>query len=303
MKISKELKIGVFVVTVLVMSYFLINYLRGKDIFNREIELTARYEAVEGLSPSAPVYIKGYKAGKVTSVEYDSSSEDFKVVCSVRKEFRIPVDSRMTIYSVDIMGGKGVRIDLGASHDAVKDEGVLASSFEAGLMDGLSAGVAPLLSKVTSAVDSLSVSISGINRLLSPENQEIISHTLANLDNAMSGVSRLASDIGDRSADIMSIIDDMASLSSNLSVIAEKADTVMTDLTVAADGLSDADFAGVVNSLNDVLRNINDPDGTIGRLFVDDSVYSSVDSLLRNIDDLIGKISENPKKYLRISVF
>ena len=38
MKYSKELKIGVFVVAVLVMSFFVINYLRGEDIFNKVIK-------------------------------------------------------------------------------------------------------------------------------------------------------------------------------------------------------------------------------------------------------------------------
>ena len=72
MKFSKELKIGVFVVTVLVASFFLINYLRGEDIFNNEIELVSRYDNVEGLVASAPVYIKGYKAGKVSEIIYDT---------------------------------------------------------------------------------------------------------------------------------------------------------------------------------------------------------------------------------------
>ena len=48
---------------------------------------------------------------------------------------------------------------------------------------------------------------------------------------------------------------------------------------------------------------MNDPDGTVGKLFVDNSVYDSVDTLLNDIDSLIRKIQENPKKYLRISVF
>ena len=119
MKFSKELKIGVFVVTVLTASFFLINYLRGKDIYNKEIEISARYADVEGLVSSAPVYIRGYKAGKVTDVVYDSSSDDFKVTCSIIKEFRIPSDSKMMIYGVDIMGGKGIRIDLGTSSEMV----------------------------------------------------------------------------------------------------------------------------------------------------------------------------------------
>ena len=37
MKLSKEFKIGFFAVTVIVASFFIINYLRGEDIFNREI--------------------------------------------------------------------------------------------------------------------------------------------------------------------------------------------------------------------------------------------------------------------------
>ena len=61
MKHSKEFKIGIFVVTVLVASFFLINYLRGEDIFNNEIELISRYDDVEGLVASAPVYIKGIR--------------------------------------------------------------------------------------------------------------------------------------------------------------------------------------------------------------------------------------------------
>ena len=62
MKISKEFKIGFFAIAVLVVSFFLINYLRGEDIFNKEIEVSARFGKVEGLVPSAPVFIKGYKA-------------------------------------------------------------------------------------------------------------------------------------------------------------------------------------------------------------------------------------------------
>jgi phospholipid/cholesterol/gamma-HCH transport system substrate-binding protein len=52
-----------------------------------------------------------------------------------------------------------------------------------------------------------------------------------------------------------------------------------------------------------LLENINDPDGTVGRLLTDDSVYDSVDVLLNDVDLLIRKIQENPKKYIKISVF
>ena len=97
MKLNREFKIGCFVLTVLAVSFFVINFLRGKDIFNREISIAASYDNVEGLVPSDPVYIKGYKAGSVSSVEYNPETDRFDVICSVLKKFRIPADSKMTL--------------------------------------------------------------------------------------------------------------------------------------------------------------------------------------------------------------
>lgn len=300
---SKEIKIGIFAVSILVVSFFLINYLRGEDIFNREIELSSRFASVEGLVPSAPVYIKGYKAGKVSEVIYDSEAEDFEVVCSIKKEFRIPSDSKMTIYSVDIMGGKGVKIDLGTSGLAVSDGDALAPAFEAGLMDGLAGGIGPLMAKVTSTLDSLSVTVSGINRMLSEENSARIASTLAHLDRTMANVDALSAVIGGKSDELAAFVSNLQIVSDKLVSVAGQADTVLTGINTTVASLSESDIAGVVTSLKNLLDNVNDPDGTIGKLFVDKSVYDSFDALLNDIDDLVNKIQENPKKYLKISVF
>lgn len=300
---SKELKIGIFVVTVLVASFFLINYLRGEDLLNREIELSSRFENVEGLVASAPVYIKGYKAGKVSDVAYDSVTEDFKVVCSVSKEFRIPADSKMTIYSVDIMGGKGVRIDLGESQESAADGDTLVPSFEKGLMDGLSEGVGPLLDKVNNTLDSLAVTVSGVNKMLSDGNQEKIASTLAHLERTMSNLNRLSASVNGKSDEISSMIDNLSALSSKFNVIAEKADETVGGVNALLETVNTSDIEGLVSSFRLLLENINDPDGTFGKLLTDDSVYNSVDELLSDVDELIRKIQENPKKYIRISVF
>ena len=300
---SKEIKIGIFAVSILVVSFFLINYLRGEDIFNKEIELSSRFASVEGLVPSAPVYIKGYKAGKVSEVIYDSEAEDFEVICSIKKEFRIPSDSKMTIYSVDIMGGKGVKIDLGTSGLAASDGDVLAPAFEAGLMDGLAGGIGPLMAKVTSTLDSLSVTVSGINRMLSEENSARIASTLAHLDRTMANVDALSAVIGGKSDELAAFVSNLQIVSDKLVSVAGQADNVLAGINTTVASLSESDIAGVVTSLKDLLDNVNDPDGTIGKLFVDKSVYDSFDALLNDIDDLVNKIQENPKKYLKISVF
>lgn len=303
MKISKELKIGSFAVMVFVLSFFVINFLRGEDIFNREIELTASYDNVEGLVPSAPVYIKGYKAGKVVEVEYDKEQQIFDVVCSIKKEFMIPVDSRMTIYSVDIMGGKGVKIDLGSSAEYVEDGDRLEPAFEAGLMDGLSAGIGPLIDKVGNTLDSLSVTVAGINSILNDANRSRISSTLKHLDATMADVRAIASEVNGKSDELNLFIDNLAALSEKLAPVMEQVDSTMTSVTSVVNKIDRSDIEGVIESFNSLLKKIDDPEGTVGKLLVDGSVYNSLDSLLSDIDSLVRKIEENPKKYIRISVF
>lgn len=300
---KKEFKIGLFAVIVLVASFFLLNYLRGEDIFDKEFEVVSRYDDLEGLTASAPVFIKGYKAGKVSQVEYDPDREDFIVTCSVLKSFRIPVDSRMTIYSVDIMGGKGVRLDLGTSDQIVQDGDTLAPYFESGLMDGLAEGIAPLLQKVNVTLDSLNVTVAGVNRLLGDANQASIARTLVHLERTMNNVSAVSASVEGKSDELNAFMDNLAEFSEKLGGIADSADTLMTGVDELVGSLNEADIEGLVGSFKDLLENINDPDGTVGKLLVNDSVYDSVDSLLTDINSLVNKIQENPKKYLKISVF
>lgn len=303
MRFSKELKIGVFVVVVLTASFFLINYLRGEDIMNREIELVSQYDNVEGLVASAPVFIKGYKAGKVSEVVYQPESGNFMVTCSIKKEFAIPEDSRMTIYAVDIMGGKGVRIDLGSSEDMAKDGDMLQPAFEPGLMDGLSAGIGPLLDKVNHTLDSLGVTVSGVNRVLSEKNTASISRTVAHLERTMADVRQVVANVEGKSKELDQFVDALSAFAGKLDGLAAKVDTTMTGVKDFVGTLNESDIDSLVVSFRELLENINDPNGTIGKLLNDGSVYDSVDSLLNDVDTLVRKIQENPKKYIRISVF
>jgi phospholipid/cholesterol/gamma-HCH transport system substrate-binding protein len=227
----------------------------------------------------------------------------FRVTCAVKKEFRIPADSKMTIYAVDIMGGKGVKIDLGASETAVEDGGYLVPAFEAGLLDGLAAGLEPLMAKVTNTIDSLSVTVAGINAILTEANTASLSRTISHLEKTVANMNGIASSVNGKSEEIAEFIDNLESLSFKLVSVMASADTLISGANEAVATLNESDIEGLVLSFRNLLDNINDPDGSIGKLLVDGSVYDSVEELLTDVDILIKKIQENPKKYLKISVF
>ena len=299
----KELKIGIFAVVVMVASFFVLNYLRGEDIFNRENEYTAQYSQLDGLVASAPVYIKGYKAGKVSQVSYDSKAGLFNVVCSVSKQFEVPVDSKMTIYSVDIMGSKGLRIDLGESGVIATDGDALVPAHEGSLVDGLMGMVSPLVEKVQSTIDSLGTTISGVNRLLSTANTDVVSNVLGKVESIVSDLQKVSAQVGGKSEEIADLISNLKAFSGTLEGVMVNVDSTLTSVGGVVASLDEADLAGTVNSIKALVDNINDPDGSVGKLLNEASVYNSVDSLLNNLGRLVEKIQENPKKYLKISVF
>ena len=303
MKYGKELKIGIFVIVILTVSFFLINYLRGEDIFNKEYDVSGRYENVEGLVASAPVYIKGYKAGKVTQVNYLAETGEFEVVCSIANAFQFPEDSKMTIYAVDIMGTRGVRIDFGESDVPAHDGTNLVTEYEQGLIDGLGASIQPLIAKVGDTMDSLSLIVSGVNEVLSEANVKHINRTLANLERTMSNVNGITRTINGKSGELKTFVDNLAEFSGKLEGIAAKVDTTVSSVNGVVNNLNEADIQGLVSSFKSLVENINDPDGSLNKLMKDDSVYNSVDSLLIDVNELVDKIKENPKKYLKISVF
>ena len=201
------------------------------------------------------------------------------------------------------MGGKGVKIDLGSSAEYVEDGDRLKPAFEAGLLDGLSAGIGPLIDKVGNTLDSLSVTVAGINSILNDANRSRISSTLKHLDATMADVRAIASEVNGKSDELNLFIDNLAALSEKLAPVMEQVDSTMTSVTSVVNKIDRSDIEGVIESFNSLLKKIDDPEGTVGKLIVDGSVYNSLDSLLSDIDSLVRKIEENPKKYIRISVF
>ena len=85
--------------------------------------------------------------------------------------------------------------------------------------------------------------------------------------------------------------------------IVDNADTLVGGAADFMATLNESDIQSLVASFKTLLENINDPDGSIRKLLVDGSIYDSVDDLLNDIDILVKEIQENPKKYIKISVF
>jgi phospholipid/cholesterol/gamma-HCH transport system substrate-binding protein len=71
MRISKEVKIGLIAVLILLLSVWGINFLKGKNILKSTDEYYLVFDRIDGLIESGIVSYKGYKVGNIAQIKFD----------------------------------------------------------------------------------------------------------------------------------------------------------------------------------------------------------------------------------------
>ena len=189
---------------------------------------------------------------------------------------------------------------MGSSDVMVKDGDELMPSYAPDMVSSLTNLIGPLIVKASSALDSLAAASAALDRVLSGIDENKVRSVVNHIDKTLANTEKLTGSLAEHSEDIDSLVMNLKNVSMKLAVISGKADSAMTDISGVAARLDKADIEGLVNSFHALVSSLNDPDGTIGKLTKDGRVYESLDSVLKDIDSLVKKIEENPKKYIRL---
>mgnify|MGYP002514118478 CR=1 FL=1 len=276
MKHAKELKIGVFVIVILTASFFLINYLRGEDIFNRENEYTAQYPQLDGLVASAPVYIKGYKVGLVETIAYDFNSVDaFTVSVSIDKNISLPRGTQMALVADGLLGGGAIELQLPLLNNRAmpyQAGDTLPTHIEAGLIENLQTGL-------LANVDSL---LSEANQLLAILNNEIGE---GSLNATLQNIEKITRDLTISSNDIRQLTH------KQLPSIVEQVDSTLCGLNAIVNDVQDANIKQTIQSLDTTIHSVNEilhsTDGTLGLLLNDQALYDNLNGALQNLNQAV----------------
>ncbi|MDH3230397.1 MAG: MlaD family protein [Alphaproteobacteria bacterium] len=85
--------------------------------------VTARFNAVDGLTVGSDVRVGGVKVGSVVAQSVDMTEFRAVVRMTIRPEIRLPDDSIASVSSEGLFGGKYIRIEPGASANTLADSG------------------------------------------------------------------------------------------------------------------------------------------------------------------------------------
>jgi phospholipid/cholesterol/gamma-HCH transport system substrate-binding protein len=314
-KRSKPFIIGFTFILAIVIFIWGFNYLKGRDLFKKQEFLYARYHTVNGLVTAKPVYVNGLQVGQVSRLYFaPDMSGDIIVELVIQSKFPIPKNSIAHIFSADLMGSKSITLILGDSKEAVVSGDTLLTSVEGSLMESVNKQVAPLKAKAEELMGSVDTLLSAFNAVMNDETVknlstsiEDIQSTFKNLASTTSRLDDLATSEGNRLKSILSNVD---SLSLTLSENREGLSNIINNFESISDSLSKVNIASVVykadsaiNNLNQILAKINEGTGTAGKLINSDSLYRELNKSAGELNKLLKDIRENPKRYVKFSLF
>ena len=304
---KKEVKIGIFAVVMLLALWAGIRFLSGIDIFSRNIIYYATYENVSGLQTAAPITIHGVKVGTIESITFDpSKGSDVEVALAVKRQYRLPVDTRAVIYDNGIMGGKAIKLDLGSSSELLKRGDQIISDAGSDMMSSIGNELGDLKGKLTVVADNLATALANINTLVE-QNTDNLSGTISNLNSISSSLDGV---LKSERKNIEGIVTSLNGLAEMLDQNTERFDRIIGNVDAVAEQLEQAKvdslvqaFTSTADNLSRMLASINAGEGTVGELMNDKELYDNLAAASGNLSALLADLKEHPARYVHISVF
>ncbi len=311
----KSLFIGLSFILAIVVFVWGFNFLKGKDIFKERVTYYAVYQEVNGLLPANPILINGLRVGQVSAVYFNPNmSGDIIVEMDLTTDFPIPNNTNARIFSSDLMGSKAISLQLGDATTLIKNGDTLRTSIEASLMDEVNAQVQPIKNKaenLLASIDTLVVAFQSVFNEAARKNLDEsfndIRLTFHNLQSTTTNIDTLVVTEANRIASILKHID---SLSYTLNENREQISSIISNFEMVSDSLAKADIPGTfiranrsLDQLEGILAAVNAGEGTIGMLMHNDTLYLELNKSAAELNLLLKDLRENPKRYVKFSLF
>jgi phospholipid/cholesterol/gamma-HCH transport system substrate-binding protein len=307
--LNKDVKVALL--TFLSVILFIVAYLfmKGTLLQSGNPKYCAIFQNVDKVKKSDHVYLSGVVVGTVDKIEFTDLAhpKDVRVIFTADKELKIPKDSKIQITSTSIMGNMGLVLHLGNSNEVIREMETIMGLPENGILQSLSSEIGPLakssdslLHNVNSLFDrgqkenvyitvdqmnatlaTVNITLANMNRMIE-NNQKPIHQTMVNFE-------RISTSLAKKQDDINATI-------SNIRELTGKAN--QSDITGMMQNLNKS-----VNEMNILLSDINQGQGSMGKLMKDPLLYNNLNTTVQNANELMIDFKANPRRYVGFSIF
>lgn len=320
MKISNETKVGILATFAIVIVILGVNFLKGKNVFSKNVILYAKYTDAQNLQASNPVIMHGFQIGQVDDLELiREDSLNVLVKFHIYGDIEVPKNSVAKIISSDLLGSKAMEILPGdpalvsGDDKMVSRNDTLTGEVEISLTESVNKVVAPVKEKVEKLISSVDTIMTGLNEVFNTETKQglrmsfsSIQGSLANLESTTASLDEFVDDETGRIRAIMINVEKIAENIKNNNAAITRAIENFANISdsLRASNLKQtiSEANAVVGQVQQIVAGIQKGEGSVGKLLKDDKLYANLEKASKNLDKLVLDLKNNPGRYLNVSL-
>jgi len=304
MKVSNETKVGVLAIIAVTLLILGFNFLKGKELFNKQKKLYAVFTNLGSLQRSNEVRINGLPVGIVYNYqEKDKNLSGIVVTINMKRDVNIPDNSIATIES-ELIGSSYINISFGNSKVYLQNGDTVHTDLTASLLSDVKAQLSPTLGKTREAIDSLKLVLGSINNFLNSDLKGGLKRIVSNLETTTGNLSNL---LNSENGPLANSLKNVESISGNLKNNNDSITQTISTIRRAANKFNEIEIQSAINelkttvtALKDKIAKINLEDGTLGKLMNSRELYDQLMKNLNSLETLTDDLRVNPKRYTTI---
>jgi phospholipid/cholesterol/gamma-HCH transport system substrate-binding protein len=301
LKITKEIKTAILVISSILLFIWGYGFLKGENLLNSHLTLFVKYDNVEGLANGAAVTVSGKNIGTVKSITLNNNGKLLVEIQINDDQFPISKTSVAQIYEPGFVGGKQIAIipNYKDNHFAVSGD-TLKSDVKQGLMGSFGDKLAPTQEKVNKLMADADVLLVNLNSVLDQKTKENIKQSLENLNKTLVELSVAAKTANGLLTENKSKIDHSLT---NLDKVSSNFATISDSLSKVKIGQSVKKLEQTLESVNKIMVDMNAGKGSMGKMLKDEALYNNFAKSSKQLELLLQDVRLYPTRYVNVSLF
>lgn len=296
MKFSKEVKVGLFMITAIVLLYFGFNFLKGSDFFSSDYKYYAIYKNVDKLTESNQIFLNGYAVGRVSNIVIEQEKDRVLVELSIDSDIKVNENS-VAILNGELLGGRFIQLEVGKSGARLEPEDTIRAEVAKGIADFLAENAEPMAASVQSTMRKLNIMLDTLGRSAVMLNKmfadlqptpKMINNSIANLNGKLGTMTGTFDQVG---KNLNSALTDLKPTLENFRTLSDSLKRLELTGTITKAQQS-------LTKLNQTLTSLNSGNNTASKLMTEDTLYVNLNNLLQNLDSLASHFNENPRHFM-----
>jgi len=284
-----EIRVGIMVTIGIIIFIWILTWAKNFSLTPTEKTLQVRFTNVSGLEVGDYATVNGVRKGFVD----DLRTEDNKVivVLSLDGDVELKKDAVFSISMLDLMGGKKVEINPGASAEPMNFNEVQNGTFTADIPAVMSM-LGTAQQDITTLISDMKISLNAINGYLTDEKlNEDIRASVSNLRSLTGQMNQL---INENRANFNKLASNSAEFSEEAkNFIKENKEGMKSSIEDFSSIMKKTD--SLISKVNTVSDQIMNQQNNLGKLLYDKEIFDNLQSSLKQLNELSKLILEQLK--------